>query len=86
MLGADLDPRTRHRLCAHERMLRHYHHSALHIPVRIANVRDRRRIVNDVRAIDGGHLRDIYRGIADVDPRHVSLADVVRGHINFPRT
>ena len=78
--------RLRHRLRAHERVLRNHHHCALHIPVRIRNVGDVCGVVNDRRVIDVGHLRNVHRGIADVDAVHVCLADVIRRHINFPRT
>ena len=36
--------------------------------------------------IDVGHLRNVHRGIADVDAIHVSLAHVIRRHVHFPRT
>ena len=67
-------------------MLRNYHHRALNIPVRIRNVRDIRRVVNDGGVVDVRN-RDVADGrIADVDSGHVRLAHGIRRHIHFPRT
>ena len=43
-------------------------------------------VVDDGRVVDVGHLGDVHRRTADVDPGHVCLAHVIRRHINFPRT
>jgi hypothetical protein len=83
---ADLDTRRRYWLRTYERVLRHHHHRALHIPVRISNVRDGGGVVvNNGGVIDVGHLCDIHRRTADVDASHVSFAHVIGRHKNFPR-
>ena len=75
-----------HRLRARERALRNRHHRTPHIPVRVSHIRDVRGLVDDCGVV---HVRDldvIDRRIANVHPVHILAADVVRRHINFPRT
>ena len=75
----------RHRLRAHERVLRHHHHRTLDVSIGVRDVRNVSCVIDDRRAVDvcNGDIRD--GGIADVDPGHVRLADVIRRHIHFPR-
>jgi hypothetical protein len=80
---ADLNSRRRYWLCAYEGVLRHHHHRALHVPVRVGNVRG--RVVNNGRVIDVGYLGDVDRRTADVDASHIRFAHVIGRHINFPR-
>ena len=83
---AYLDSRRRYRLRTYESMLGYHHHRALHIPVRVSNVRNGGGVVvNNGRVIDVGHLRNIHRRTADVDAGHVSFADVIGRHKNFSR-
>src|SRR6266403_2000938 len=84
-----LDRCPGYRLRACEGALRNHRYRTLYIPVRIRHVRDGRvaRVVIDNRGVV--NVRDcggIYCRIADVHPVHILPADVVRGHINFPRT
>src|SRR5208282_3441087 len=64
----------RHRLRAHERVLRNHHHRALDIPVGVCDVRNIRCVVDDGCVVDVGDGSDVDRRIADVDAIHVCLA------------
>ena len=85
LLCCNLHPRLRHRLCAGKGVLRNYHHRTLNIPVSVGHIRNVRGVVYDGRVVDGRYLGDVHSRIADVDPIHIRFADVIRGHINFPR-
>ena len=80
------DRGSAHRLRARESALRNRRHRTLHIPVHVSHIRDVRGFIDDGGVV---HVRDldvIDRRIADVDPVHVLPADVIRRHVNFPRT
>src|SRR5580700_1940902 len=75
-----------HGFGAHKGALRNRRHGTPYIPVRVSDIRDVRGLVDDRGVV---HVRDldvIDRRIANVHPVHILPADVVRRHINFPRT
>ncbi len=75
-----------HRLRTHESALWNRRYRTSYIPIHIRHIRDVRGFVDDGRVVDVRN-RDVIDGrIADVDSVHILPADVVRGHINFPRT
>ena len=77
---------SRHRLRAHERLLRNRRHRALHAAIHIGHVVDHRRVVNDRGVVNVRDLRDIHRRAADIHACHIPLAHVIRGHIDLART
>ena len=75
-----------HGLRGREGALRNRHHRTPHTPVHVSHVRDVRGFVDDRGVV---HVRDldvIDRRIANVHPVYIFPADVVRRHINFPRS
>ena len=75
-----------HGLRAREGALRNRRYRALYIPVHVRHIRDVRGFVDDGGVVNIRDLDVIDGGIADVHPVHILPADMVRGHINFPRT
>ncbi len=68
-----------------ERVLRDGHDGARHAAVGISDVGDGRGLVDDGCVVNHRHLRDIHGGAADVNLRHVSLADGVCRDVDFTR-
>lgn len=85
LLRAHLHARLSHWLSTGESMLWDHHNRTLYIAVCVGDVRDVCSVVDNGRVIDGGHLRDIYRRITNVDAIYVCFAHVVRRNINLPR-
>src|SRR5713101_6236354 len=72
-----------HRLRAGKCALRNCGYSAPHRPVNVGDVSD--VIIRDLRVVDVCDGRGRDGRVAHIDAVHVTTADVIRRHINFPR-
>ena len=74
---------SRHGLCAVKCALRNCGYSAPHRPVNVGDVSD--VIIGDLRVVNVCDGRGRDGRVAHIDAVHVTTADVIRRHINFPR-
>ena len=74
-----------HWLRASESTLRNHRHGTLYASVRVIDVRDGRALVNNSGVVDGSDVGGGDVCVADVDPVHVSPANLIWGYINFAR-
>src|SRR5579864_91158 len=77
--------RSRNRLRAGKRSLRHGYYRARNISVHVPYVVDGRVVVDDCRVVDIGDRRSVDVGVADVDAVDVSATYSIRRHIHFSR-
>jgi hypothetical protein len=75
-----------HWLRTGESALRNYCHGALYAPIRVIDVRDGRALVNNSCVVDSGDVGGGDVCVADVNPVHVSPANLIWGYINFAGT
>src|SRR5260221_426263 len=73
-------------LSGREGSLWNHRYRTLNVPVRVIDIRDSGVVIGDGGVVDVRDRAGIDRCIADVHLVYILAADVVRGHINFPRT